>query len=291
MTSLYLGNAGSERVTLDLEIVLRSNLLFQANSGGGKSYGLRRLIEQAYGHVPIIVIDPEGEFSTLREKYDFLLVGKGGDTPADIRSAKLLAHRILKLGVSAVCDIFELSKADRKAWVSAFIAALVDAPKELWRDFLIIIDEAHEFVPEAGRNTDSAAAGPLIDLAAKGRKRGYGTVAATQRLAKLNKDYAAELKNVCIGYTWIDIDRERAVETLGIPRGEAKEFSRVLKMLEPGNFYGLGRAISTEPRLFRTGPVITTHACRPGPKCTDECPLAKARRALSPAIPPVTEEG
>ena len=47
--------------------------------------GERRLLEQTYARVPQIVIDVEGEFHTLREKFDYVLAGqKGGDCPADV---------------------------------------------------------------------------------------------------------------------------------------------------------------------------------------------------------------
>lgn len=247
----------------DLEIILRSNVLVQANSGGGKSYLLRRMIEQSFKRVPQIIIDPEGEFSTLRSHFDVVLVGKGGDTPADIRSAKLLAHRLLELGTSAVIDLFEMSKTQRPVWVAAFLAALIDAPKKLWRDFLIYVDEAHEFAPEPGHGTESRdeklCRHALIDLAAKGRKRGYGVVAATQRLGKLSKDFAAELKNVLIGQTFIDIDRERAAGNLGVSKTNKPAFFKDVMKLEPGSFFAFGRAFILEPTLVTIGDVQTEH--------------------------------
>jgi hypothetical protein len=247
----------------DLDIILRSNVLAQANSGGGKSWLLRRFIEQAFKRVPQIIIDPEGEFSTLRSHFDVVLVGKGGDTPADIRSAKLLAHRLLELGTSAVIDLYEMSKPQRPVWVAAFLSALIDAPKKLWRDFLIYIDEAHEFAPEPGHGTESrdekVCRHALIDLAAKGRKRGYGVVAATQRLGKLSKDFAAELKNVLIGQTFIDIDRERAAGNLGVAKANKPEFFRSVMKLEPGAFFAFGRAFVLEPTLVTIGDVQTEH--------------------------------
>src|SRR6266576_5828106 len=91
----------NQSVTLDLPTLLDTRLLVQANSGGGKSWLLRRLLEQSQGKVQQIVIDLEGEFATLREKYDYILAAKGGDTPADPRSAALLARKILELNVSA----------------------------------------------------------------------------------------------------------------------------------------------------------------------------------------------
>jgi len=80
---------------IDLMALVDTRLLVQANSGGGKSMLLRRLLEQTHHAIQHLVIDPEGEFSSLREKFDYVLAGKGGDTPTDPRSAKLLAERLL----------------------------------------------------------------------------------------------------------------------------------------------------------------------------------------------------
>lgn len=68
-----------KNITIHLPKLISTRLLIQANSGGGKSWLIRRLLEQTYGKVQQIVIDLEGEFSTLRDKYDYLLVGKDGE--------------------------------------------------------------------------------------------------------------------------------------------------------------------------------------------------------------------
>ena len=269
----------------DLTVVLRSNVLVQANSGGGKSWLLRRMIEQAYRRVPQIIIDPEGEFSTLRKQFDFVLVGKGGDTPADVRSAPLLAHRLLELGASAIIDLYEMSKSLRPVWAAAFVQALVDAPKKLWRDLLVYVDEAHELAPEPGHGTESRdekmCRHALVDLAAKGRKRGYGVVAATQRLGKLSKDFAAELKNVLIGQTFIDIDRDRAANALGISKSDKQAFFADVKTLEPGAFHALGRAFTKESALVTIGDVQSEHP-KPGARkhLTAPPPTVKIRHLL-----------
>lgn len=65
-----------EIVSLNLEKLVSGRCLVQANSGGGKSYKLRKILEVTNKHVQQIVIDPEGEYSTLREKFDYILVGK-----------------------------------------------------------------------------------------------------------------------------------------------------------------------------------------------------------------------
>lgn len=86
-------------------------MLVQANSGAGKSWAIRRLLEQTHGHCQQIILDVEGEFYTLRERYDYILARAGKedrDCPAEPRSAHLLARRVLELGVSAIVDIYEL---------------------------------------------------------------------------------------------------------------------------------------------------------------------------------------
>src|SRR5437868_15004271 len=109
-SNIYL----NQSVSIDLPTLLDTRLLVQANSGGGKSWLLRRLLEQSHGKVQQIVIDLEGEFATLREKYDYVLAGKEGDMPADPRSANLLGRRLLELNVSAIIDLYELPQYERK---------------------------------------------------------------------------------------------------------------------------------------------------------------------------------
>ena len=202
---------------INLDVLIDTKLLIQANSGGGKSWCIRRLLEQSHGKVQQIVIDLEGEFSSLREKYDYILAGKDGDTPADPRSATLLAKRLLELNVSAIIDLYELDQYNRRRFVKLFLDALVDAPKRLWHPCIVVVDEAHFFCPEKGQ---SEAMNSVIDLATRGRKRGFCAVLATQRLSKLHKDAAAECNNKLIGRTGLDIDMKRASEELGFTSKE-----------------------------------------------------------------------
>lgn len=258
MNTIEIGRSAGKPVNIDLEILLRTRLLIQANSGGGKSWLLRRLAEQLSGQSQVLIIDPEGEFSTLREHFPFVLVGRGGDTPAAVHSAPLVAHTLLELGVSAVCDLFEMKVADRHAWVAAFLGALIDAPKTLWHPAVVMVDECHVFAPERGAGESEASEG-VAALATRGRKRGFCLVAATQRLGKLRKDVAAELQNVLVGPTFLDLDRDRAAEVLGIPRADRKEFDHDVKVMPPGQFFALGRAVSTERIRLTVGPVVSSH--------------------------------
>ncbi len=243
----------NNQIAIDLPKLIDSRLLVQANSGGGKSWLLRRLLEQSHGKVQQIVIDLEGEFSTLREKFDYILAGKGGDTPADPRSAALLARRLLELNASAIIDLYELNHFDRKRFVKIFLDAMVNAPKNLWHPVMVVIDEAHVFCPEKGSAESSES---VIDMATRGRKRGYCTILATQRLSKLHKDAAAECNNKLIGRTGLDVDMKRAYDELGF---NTKEQYLSLRQLSEGEFFAFGPAISREVIKVKIGDVLTTH--------------------------------
>lgn len=246
---------GRKPVQLDVARLLTTKLLVQANSGGGKSWALRRLLEQLFGLVPQVVIDLDGEFFTLREKFSYVLAsaGAGGDCKIDVRSAPLLARRILEHGFSVIIDLSEMKKHDRARFVRTFLDALMEAPRALWRPLFVCIDEAHQFCPEKDQ-AESAAA--VIDLMTRGRKRGFCGVLATQRISKLSKDAAAECNNKLIGRSALDVDMKRAADELGFT---TREQQHALRALDEGGFYAFGPAISKQVTLVKMGAVQTTH--------------------------------
>lgn len=242
------------KLKINVPRLLKTRLLVQANSGGGKSYLLRRLLEQTAKEVQQIVIDVEGSFFTLREKFDFAICSPtGGDVAATPRTAKLLARKLMETGASAIVDISELKAHERKAFVRIFCESLVELPKKLWHPAMVVIDEIHLFAPEKGKSESSPA---VIDLATRGRIRGLCIVGATQRLSKLSKDVAAELNNKLIGRTGLDIDVKRAADELGL---SAKEAMPILRKMGEGEFFCFGPALSPTVERVKVGQVKTTH--------------------------------
>jgi hypothetical protein len=258
MSKIIIGTAHQKNVSLDLDLLLSTRALLTADSGGGKTFALKRIVEKAFGKIQIIILDPEGEFSPLREKLDFVLVGKGGETPADIRSAALVAQTILKLRASVIIDLYEMKPSERHVYVKNFLDALIEAPKEMRHPCLVIVDEAHIFCPEHGKG-ESVASESMIGLCTRGRKRLLCPLFATQRLATLSKDASSMLLNRMIGPTFEDINRKRAADVLGIAKDGQKEFYRQIQTLDPGYFFCLGRAISKEMVLVHVGPIETPH--------------------------------
>lgn len=261
MTTFTLGDwFEGGHAKMDLQRLLTARLLLQAGSGFGKSWALRRILEQTAGGVQQFIIDPEGEFATLREKHDYVIAAvNGGDALAHPRTAGLLLRRLMETGVSAILDISELKKAERRRFVRLFIEELMQLPRSMWSPVLVVADECHEYAPEKDEAESLAA---IVDLATRGRKRGFALLAATQRIGKLSKDVAAELHNKLIGFTSLDIDVKRAAFELGLTPKDAQEQLRACK---PGDFHAFGPAISGSVRRLHIGDVKTTHP-EPGTK-------------------------
>lgn len=246
-----------ENCNLNIEKLIATRLLINANSGGGKSWAIRRFLEKSNGQVQQIILDLEGEFISLREKYDYLLVGKEGEIPVSIRTAELLARKLLELNVSTIIDLSELKHPERITFVKRFLDSLINSPKNLWHPAIIVVDEAHQFCPEKSKSESMSS---VIDLMTRGRKRGFCGVLATQRISKLHKDAAAECNNYMVGRTGLDIDMKRAGEILGYT---TKEQIRSLRSKKAGEFCGYGPAFEHDGiRDFMVGEVKTTHPDR-----------------------------
>lgn len=243
-------------LTFDLETLVSSRLLIQGSSGAGKSFLIRYLLEQTHGRIQQFVFDPEGEFSTLRERFDYVVASAGGDgdVPAHPDTADLLCRQLVELEASAIFDIYELDPEERQEFVGRFLHRLVNMPKETWRSALVVVDEAHEYAPEQGRPPSRR---PMELIVSKGRKRGLCAVYATQRLSKLSKN-ASDLQNILVGYTGLDVDVRRAGDMLGFDKAQARE----LKALRH-EFFAFGPALSREVTRVRSG-ALQTHHPKPG---------------------------
>ena len=255
-------NEIGKKFSVDASILADTRALVTASSGAGKSWLLRVFVESVSTNIQTIIIDPEGEFATLREKLDILVVGENGDLQVSIDSAGLLARKLAETGISAVIDIYELAgKGDpwdkRRQFVANFLHSLMNLPKSMRHPMLIIVDEAHQFAPEAkGSEFSTASRSAINSLMSAGRKRGFGGILATQRISKIHKDSIADARNVFIGGTTLDIDQERAGDMLGFKRNQYTS----LRDLSPGEFYCFGPAFGDrEVHRFCSAQVKTTH--------------------------------
>ncbi|MBF5091822.1 ATP-binding protein [Novosphingobium sp. NBM11] len=241
-------------VRIDVEELLATRLLVQGNSGSGKSHLLRRMLEESAALVQQVVIDPEGDFVTLAEPFGHVVVDGSAYDQAEIAK---LAARIRKHRASVILALDGLELEAQMRCAAVFLNTLFDAPRDEWYPALVVVDEAQMFAPAAaGDVTDEVrrlSLAAMTNLMCRGRKRGLAGVIATQRLAKLAKNVAAEASNFLMGRTFLDIDMARAADLLGMERRQAEQ----IRDLERGHFLGLGPAICRRPVGVRIGEVQT----------------------------------
>ncbi len=259
-------------VGIDIEELLATRLLVQGNSGSGKSHLLRRLLEESAGLVQQVIIDPEGDFGTLADAYSHIVIDAGDYNEREIAR---MAARIREHRASVILNLESLELEAQMTCAAAFLNAMFDAPREHWYPALVVVDEAQMFAPSvAGDVPDPvrrASLSAMTNLMCRGRKRGLAGAIATQRLAKLAKNVAAEASNFLMGRTFLDIDMARAADLLGMERRQAER----IRDLERGCFLGLGPAISRRPVAIRIGATQTfsrtgTHRLLPMPDAAAE---------------------
>ncbi|UAB78449.1 DUF87 domain-containing protein [Erythrobacter sp. SCSIO 43205] len=245
---------GGQSIDFDLEELVATRLLVQGNSGSGKSHLLRRLLEECAGSVQQVIIDPEGDFVSLADHFGHVVIDGAAYSQGEI---KALGLRVRQHRASVVLALDELEVEQQIRCAAMFLTALFDAPREYWFPALVVVDEAQMFAPaaagEMADDTRRMTLSAMTNLMCRGRKRGLAGIVATQRLAKLAKNVAAEASNFLMGRTFLDIDMQRAADLLGMDRRQAEK----IRDLQRGQFLGLGPAVSRRPVAVNVGSVRT----------------------------------
>lgn len=273
---------GGGPAQLDLAELLATRLLVQGNSGSGKSHLLRRLLEQSARMVQQAIIDPEGDFVSLAEKFGHLVIDGADHSEMALHAAgeRMRMHR-----ASVVLNLEGLDADQQMRWAAAFLGGMFEVPRQYWYPVLVVVDEAQLFAPAAaGEVSDEArraSLGAMTNLMCRGRKRGLAGVIATQRLAKLAKNVAAEASNFLMGRTFLDIDMSRAADLLGMERRQAESF----RDLARGTFVALGPALCRRPMPVRIG-TVETESRSAGPVLTPfEPPPAPVHDLILAPVP------
>jgi len=238
----------------DLELSIHDHLISQPLAvigirNQGKSYFVGRICEElCEAKQPFIVIDPEGEYFTLREKYPVIVatVGKPVGRPkgfkADLtinsETAPVLARRIAEKGYSLVLDLRNATMAESYETLGAFLEALYSAEAEFNRPLVLIMEEAHVLVPEVGRvrlpslkKAQDKVVYWTYEIAARGRHRGLGYICVARRAAEVAKAVLSQAPNRVIfklvdpaDLSWLrdsGLSREEIDAIKSLPQGKA----------------------------------------------------------------------
>jgi hypothetical protein len=244
-------NNQGEEIKIDEKRLMTERTFICSMTRYGKSYCLRKIAEQLFGKTGIIIIDPEGEYSSLREKFPFLIVGQ--DIPLNPDTAEFIAETTLKENLSIIIDSSSADTIDEQEFVQRFLDRFMDLELKKKKSYLVMVEEADEFAPEKGVYK-SKSLRSLINLAKKGAKRGMGLILASQRPAMISKTVLSQCVNQIIGHTEWSGDLKVLQQYLRI---ESDTISKISEF-EAGEFYLKGNFVES-PQIAKINPVETAH--------------------------------
>jgi DNA-binding MarR family transcriptional regulator len=245
---LVIGKDGDRDVAVDAQELVTGRTCVIAQSGAGKSWGIAVLCEQLLqARIGFCLIDTEGEYFSLRDRFPLLWIGSSDDCDVDIGQVNLR-----ELMQNAICSrtavIFDVSEADMQERVSYLAEVLYDLESELKQPFLLIVEEADKFIPQSGESIKK-----IEEISRRGRKRGLGLLVATQRPSLVTKNVLSQCNSQILGK--LSIENDLKAVTLFFPsRKEAGE----LADLEPGEFFVMGK-LSGEMKKMRFGARLCEH--------------------------------
>lgn len=176
---------------LPIEMVGESTTII-AKKGAGKSNTAKVIVEGAMGlAVQCVVLDPIGHWWGLRSLFPVPVIGgPHADVPLEPHAGKLLAEVAVESGQSMILDVSGLdSDGAMQRFAYEFAEKLYTLKQAHPSPLLLALEEADEFAPQDTRGANVARmVGAYARIAKRGRGRGLGLLAVTQRSASLSKN-------------------------------------------------------------------------------------------------------
>ena len=176
-----------------IEVLTGRGVIF-GKSGSGKSNSSSVIIEELLERgFPLLIVDIEGEYYTLKERYEVVHIGATdkADMPLRETDPEEVVTLCLDRNRPVIIDLSEVMDMDpAEYFVDQVITILFSREKEARKPFLVVVEEIHEFLPQQGGLDDLGET--LIRIAKRGRKRGVGMVGMSQRPAAVDKEFITQ---------------------------------------------------------------------------------------------------
>ncbi|MFB6132394.1 MAG: helicase HerA domain-containing protein [Halanaeroarchaeum sp.] len=176
-----------------IEVLTGRGVIF-GKSGSGKSNSASVVIEELLEHgFPLLIVDIEGEYYTLKERYEVVHIGATdrADMPLRETDAEEVVTLCLDRNRPVIIDLSEVMDMDpAEYFVDQVLTILFSREKEARKPFLVVVEEIHEFLPQQGGLDELGET--LIRIAKRGRKRGLGMTGMSQRPAAVDKDFITQ---------------------------------------------------------------------------------------------------
>lgn len=286
----------AEGVDLPLELITSSNGIL-AKKGAGKTSAAVVLLEEMHQvGVPVIVVDPKGDWYGIRTsaKGDRpglpipVLGGRHGDIPLDATAGALVADLLVDQQLSAILDVSEFTKAELRRFLKAFgdrfYRRADRTPTHLF------LEECHEYLPQQVRGEDAALVETWQRIVKQGRFKGLGVTMASQRSAAVNKDVLTQIDNLFVLRTTAPQDRDAIKAWIDV-HADSKIILADLPTLQTGECW-LWQPERGEPVKFRfrlrhtfdagTTPRVGEIAAAPARTTLADVDLAAIAAAITP---------
>ncbi|MGM0398204.1 MAG: helicase HerA domain-containing protein, partial [Halobacteriota archaeon] len=176
-----------------IEVLTGRGVIF-GKSGSGKSNSASVIIEELLERgFPLLIVDIEGEYYTLKERYEVVHIGATdkADMPLRETEPEEVVTLCLDRNRPVIIDLSEVMDMDpAEYFVDQVITILFSREKEARKPFLVVVEEIHEFLPQQGGLDDLGET--LIRIAKRGRKRGLGLAGMSQRPAAVDKEFITQ---------------------------------------------------------------------------------------------------
>lgn len=219
---MTLDIAPTGALPMTLQSLIGESIAVLGIKGSGKTNTAAVLIEELLAHgLPLTIVDIEGEYWGLKERFDVVVVGQSANVDIPITSAHAgaFANYSMTQGVSLILDLSGSDSDEAIAFLLAYFNMLWEVASRLRRPYQVVLEEAHEFVPQGVRNPLKTT---LARIALRGRKRGLGMVIISQRSAKVEKDVLTQAAIVFLHRVVHPIDMKIYQEILPLPSKEVE---------------------------------------------------------------------
>lgn len=210
------------QVQIPLRAIIGESIAVLGIKGSGKTNTAAVIIEELLEHgLPLTIVDIEGEYWGLKEKFDVFVIGRSTnvDVPAGVAQAAHFAEFSLKNSVSLILDLSDFDPEEMHEFLLNYFTALWRIAFAVRKPYQVVLEEAHEFVPQMARTPLKEI---LSRIALRGRKRGLGVISVSQRSAKVEKDILTQAAILFLHRVVHPIDLKVYQEILPLPPREVE---------------------------------------------------------------------
>lgn len=177
----------------DIDTMASTGMALLGISRSGKTNTAFVILEELLANkTAMTIVDIEGEYWTLANTYDILVCGRSEHCTMDIttENAADIAYNSMESGTAVILDLSEHEMKECHEILCEYMTALWVASGKIKRPYQIVLEEAHEWIPEGSKTPEKDV---LIRIALRGLKRKLALMVVSQRSAKVSKDILSQI--------------------------------------------------------------------------------------------------